>query len=157
MRMRVCYIDCYEAELCCNLMIHNENLLRPLQLFYFHLWPTYWLSFVQNVQITCSQSKIRCYRNPKLCDFGAFIKKLRSPLSLVRRYLKDGSGSLWQVEGSEHEQFKQPVSTARNAYAGFRRPLYIVGKCPWTNKIRANTSSSLTTCTRRNTWRSSGY
>jgi hypothetical protein len=28
----------------CFLMIHIENLLRPLQLFYFHLWPVYWLS-----------------------------------------------------------------------------------------------------------------
>jgi hypothetical protein len=35
MRMRVCY-----------LVIHIETLLRPLHLFYFHLWPIYWLSLV---------------------------------------------------------------------------------------------------------------
>jgi hypothetical protein len=39
MRMRVCYLDCYEAGLCCYLVIHIENLSRPLQLCYFHLWP----------------------------------------------------------------------------------------------------------------------
>jgi hypothetical protein len=26
--------------------MYIENLLRPLQLFYFHLWPIYWLSLV---------------------------------------------------------------------------------------------------------------
>jgi hypothetical protein len=25
-------------------VIHTENLLRPLQMFYLHLWPIYWLS-----------------------------------------------------------------------------------------------------------------
>jgi hypothetical protein len=38
MRTGVCYLDCHEAGLCCYLVIHIENLLRPLQLFYFHLW-----------------------------------------------------------------------------------------------------------------------
>jgi hypothetical protein len=46
MRMRVCYLDCHEAGLCCYLVKHIENLLRPLQLFYFHLWPIYGLSLV---------------------------------------------------------------------------------------------------------------
>jgi hypothetical protein len=31
-------------RLCCYLVIHIENLLRPLQLFYFRLWSIYWLS-----------------------------------------------------------------------------------------------------------------
>jgi hypothetical protein len=39
MRMRVCYVDYREAGLCCYLVIHIENLLRQLQLFYFHLCP----------------------------------------------------------------------------------------------------------------------
>jgi hypothetical protein len=39
-------LDCHEAGLCCCLVIHIDNLLRPLQLFYFHLWPIYWLSFI---------------------------------------------------------------------------------------------------------------
>jgi hypothetical protein len=47
MRMRVCYLDYHEAELCYYLLIHIENVLRLLQLFYFHLWHIYWLSLVQ--------------------------------------------------------------------------------------------------------------
>jgi hypothetical protein len=46
MCMRGCYLDWHEIGLCCYLVIHIENLLRPLQLFYFHLWPIYWLSLV---------------------------------------------------------------------------------------------------------------
>jgi hypothetical protein len=46
MRMRVCYLYCCEGGLCCYLVIQTENVLRPLQLFYFHLWPTYWLALV---------------------------------------------------------------------------------------------------------------
>jgi hypothetical protein len=44
MRMHVWYLDSHEAGLCYYLVIHIENLLRPLQLYYFHLWPIYWLS-----------------------------------------------------------------------------------------------------------------
>jgi hypothetical protein len=46
MRIRVCYLDCDEAGVCCYLVLRIENLLRPLQLFSFHLWPIYWLSLV---------------------------------------------------------------------------------------------------------------
>jgi hypothetical protein len=49
MHMRVCYLACFEAGLCYYLVIHIENLLRPLQLFCFHLWPIHWLSFVVTV------------------------------------------------------------------------------------------------------------
>jgi hypothetical protein len=45
MRMHVCYLDFHEAWLCCYLVIYIEKL-RPLQLFYFHLWPIYWLSLI---------------------------------------------------------------------------------------------------------------
>jgi hypothetical protein len=38
MRLRICYLDCHEAGLCCYLVIHIGNLLRTLQLVYFHLW-----------------------------------------------------------------------------------------------------------------------
>jgi hypothetical protein len=41
MRMRVCYLDYHEAGLCCYLVLHIENLLRPLHLFYFNLWYIY--------------------------------------------------------------------------------------------------------------------
>jgi hypothetical protein len=39
LNMRVCYLDCHEAGLCCYIIIHIENLLHQLQPFYFHLWP----------------------------------------------------------------------------------------------------------------------
>jgi hypothetical protein len=43
---RVCYQNSHEAGLCCYLVIYIENILRPLQLIYFHLWPIYWISIV---------------------------------------------------------------------------------------------------------------
>jgi hypothetical protein len=46
MRMRVCYVDCHEAGLCCHPVVHIENSLRSLHLFYLHLWLIYWLSLV---------------------------------------------------------------------------------------------------------------
>jgi hypothetical protein len=49
MRMRVSYLDCHEARLYCYLVIHIENLLHPLQMFYFHLWSIYWLSLVSHL------------------------------------------------------------------------------------------------------------
>jgi hypothetical protein len=33
-RMRACYLDCYETGLCYYLVVYIENILRPLQLFY---------------------------------------------------------------------------------------------------------------------------
>jgi hypothetical protein len=42
--MLIFYLDCQEAGLCCYLVIHTENLIRPSELFYFHLWPIYWTS-----------------------------------------------------------------------------------------------------------------
>jgi hypothetical protein len=47
MSMHVCDLDCHEAGLCCYLTIHIGNLLRPLQLFYFHMCPIYWFSLVR--------------------------------------------------------------------------------------------------------------
>jgi hypothetical protein len=46
MCVSVCYLDCHEAWLCCYLVKRIENLLLQLQLFYFHLWPIYWLSLI---------------------------------------------------------------------------------------------------------------
>jgi hypothetical protein len=55
MRMRVCYVDCHEAGLYCYLVIHKENLVNLLQLFYLYLWPIYWLSFVYINSVRSSQ------------------------------------------------------------------------------------------------------
>jgi hypothetical protein len=46
MLMRVYYLDSHETRLCCYLVIQLGNRLRQLQLFYFHLWPIYWLTLV---------------------------------------------------------------------------------------------------------------
>jgi hypothetical protein len=51
-RIRVFYLHCQEAGLYCYLVIHIRNLLRPLQLFYLHLWSIYWLSHVRWKQIS---------------------------------------------------------------------------------------------------------
>jgi hypothetical protein len=56
MRMRVCYLDCHEAGLRYYLVIYIENFIRPLQLFYFYLWPVYWLSLVFPLTIYMSKS-----------------------------------------------------------------------------------------------------
>jgi hypothetical protein len=48
----VCYLDCHQAGLCCYLVIHIENFLRSLQLFYFHLWLVYWFYLVIEMK-TC--------------------------------------------------------------------------------------------------------
>jgi hypothetical protein len=37
--MSVCYVDSHDAGLWCYLVIYIDNLLCPLQLSYFHLWP----------------------------------------------------------------------------------------------------------------------
>jgi hypothetical protein len=46
MSMRFCYLDYHDSGLCCYILIHIENLLRPLQLLYFNLWPNYWFSLI---------------------------------------------------------------------------------------------------------------
>jgi hypothetical protein len=43
---------CASAGLCCYVVIYKENLLHPLQLFYFHLWPIYWLSLIYIVKLS---------------------------------------------------------------------------------------------------------
>jgi hypothetical protein len=53
MGKRVCCLDCHEAGLCCHLVIHIESLLHPLQMFYFHLWHTFWLSLVLCGEMRC--------------------------------------------------------------------------------------------------------
>jgi hypothetical protein len=50
MRMRVCYLDCHEVGLSCYLEKNIENLLRTLQLFYFHLWINYWLYLIYTLK-----------------------------------------------------------------------------------------------------------
>jgi hypothetical protein len=74
-RMCICYIDSQEAGLCCYLVIHIENLLRPLRLFYFHLWPIYWLCFVisrrtQMRHWRCSKKNKNPIHARRLCAYS---------------------------------------------------------------------------------------
>jgi hypothetical protein len=73
MRMRVCCLDCYEAGLCCYLVIHIVNLLRPLQLFYFHLWSIYWLSLAAASIVVNTVLMITCY----VCRFGLYMQRAK--------------------------------------------------------------------------------
>jgi hypothetical protein len=66
MLMRVCYLECHEAGLCCYLLILIENLLSPLQLLYLHLWPIYLLSLVietshEDIRISVHTLSITCW------------------------------------------------------------------------------------------------
>jgi hypothetical protein len=51
MRMCICYLHCHEAGRWWYLVIHIKNLLRTLQLLYFHLWPIYWLIFILSTHL----------------------------------------------------------------------------------------------------------
>jgi hypothetical protein len=42
--MRVCYLDCHEAGMCCYLLTLIDNLIRPLELFYLRMRPIHWRS-----------------------------------------------------------------------------------------------------------------
>jgi hypothetical protein len=44
--VHIYYLNCHEGGLCCYLVTHIENLLHPLQPFYFHLCPIYWTSLI---------------------------------------------------------------------------------------------------------------
>jgi hypothetical protein len=59
--MCVCYLDCNEAGLCCYLVIHIENLLYPLQVFYFHLWPICWLSLLYDLKLSWWQYTVKSF------------------------------------------------------------------------------------------------
>jgi hypothetical protein len=67
MRMRVRYLDCHEFGLCCYLVIRIENLLRSLRLFYFRLWPVYWLSLVCIACINIKELCILPTVYPRVC------------------------------------------------------------------------------------------
>jgi hypothetical protein len=64
----------HETGLCCYLVIRIENLLRPLQLFYFQLWSIYWLSLVPYIY-----TDILCIHVVRFYDFhtfNTFVEKL---------------------------------------------------------------------------------
>jgi hypothetical protein len=73
--MRTCYLDSFEAGLRCYLIIHTENQLHPLQLFYFNLWPIIdSLSYIQVYKVVSSH-KEKCSGNLN-CVFRNFRPKI---------------------------------------------------------------------------------
>jgi hypothetical protein len=70
MSMRVWYLHCHEGGLYCCLVIHIEDLLRPLQLFYFHLWHIYWLSLVHLEKSVYVRTETMLYCWPILKEIG---------------------------------------------------------------------------------------
>jgi hypothetical protein len=82
MRMSVWYLYCHEVGLCCYLVTHTERLLHPLQLFYFHLWPIYWLSLV-----CCHLSDEKGVRYIAEQRRQAFIMRLQTACSVTIKWL----------------------------------------------------------------------
>jgi hypothetical protein len=82
-RMRVCYLDCHEARLCRYAVIHIENLLLQLQLFYFHLWPIYWLSLIHMLQYISSSFT---FRGSSLSLFRFLSHHRMTSLSFVTKW-----------------------------------------------------------------------
>jgi hypothetical protein len=66
MRMPICYVDYHETGLCCYLVISIENLLRPLQLFHFHLGPIYRLSLVAGWRNLQNEELHNLYSSPNV-------------------------------------------------------------------------------------------
>jgi hypothetical protein len=83
MRMRVYYLDCHKAGLCYYLVIHIENLLHPLHLFYFHLWPIYWLALVRGCQIISDRKEKQNEMEPNPDIYFWFLQENTSQTEYV--------------------------------------------------------------------------
>jgi hypothetical protein len=105
MRMRVWYLCCHETRLCCYLVIHIENLLRPLQLFYFHSSRIYWLSLAHYILNLGSQHPIAFRETLPSVGVGGQQKESASiwPSSFYLIFYVPSNGvcSIW-VTLSEH-------------------------------------------------------
>jgi hypothetical protein len=67
MCLHICHLDCHEVGVCCYLVIHIENLLHPLQLFNFHLWPIYCPSLVLLCPLECKFWKNKSHAQDVSC------------------------------------------------------------------------------------------
>jgi hypothetical protein len=98
MRMRVCYLDCHEAGLCCYLVLPIETLLRPLQLFYCHLWPIYWLCLVLSALWKLSHW-MGNWTKERTCSLISFViaSLLRCLKQIWKKSLKEIKRSVWEL------------------------------------------------------------
>jgi hypothetical protein len=93
--MRVCYLNSHQAGLCCCLVIlvHIENLLRPLQMVYFHLWPIYWLSLIKGFvsarmyDFPCFLWRNVCRRMGPIYAEEFLLRASKTYFNIVGRYL----------------------------------------------------------------------
>jgi hypothetical protein len=104
MRVRFSYLDCHEAGLCCYLAIHIENLLHPLQLFYFHLRPIYWLFLVDDYDFGEGVSVVLQFRYLSMKLHGVMSQKTSIIIFTVavtsNIILRMGSGYLFHDSAS---------------------------------------------------------
>jgi hypothetical protein len=84
MHMRVCYLHSHEDGLCCYLVIHIEDLLRPLQSFYLHLWPIYWLSLVYVYRYIYNYTRI--YYNERSWSVRMSGNEKKFPWRILMRF-----------------------------------------------------------------------
>jgi hypothetical protein len=59
------------------LVIHIVNLLRPLQLFYFHLWHIYWLAFIVCSSLGVVSAKYGRKESPRYFNVPRMFPALR--------------------------------------------------------------------------------
>jgi hypothetical protein len=135
MRMRFCYLDCHEGGLSRYLMVHIGNLLRPLQLFYFHLWLIYWLSFVHTKfrKDLFRRSNLfgeDAYTCTEPSDLGSpffFLQNKKSRLKTICMFSSD----IWVLVPSadhEHRHILKDIQWLRDLQvcAGWRRYTAVV-------------------------------
>jgi hypothetical protein len=101
MRMRIWYVDCHEAELCCYLVIHIENLLDPLQQFYGHLWPIYLLCLIHVANETGFGLNVKLVFCAKSTLLLAMVKCIVIAIKSILL-----SNSLWTKHLSKSERGK---------------------------------------------------
>jgi hypothetical protein len=112
MRMHVCYLYCHEGGLCCYTVIYIENLLRPLQLFYFHFWPIYWLSFVIHTRARDSNLATPEYKSeaiPLEPSCSVWIFSLSPPLSPAKEkmFMQKLLSSIFGLRERERERERE--------------------------------------------------
>jgi hypothetical protein len=132
MRMRVCYLDCHEGGFCFCLLVHIDNLLRPLQLFRFYLWLIYWLSLVH------TKSHEGLFRSSKFVN-GRYITS-KQPSDLLSPFLFLQSEESWLkticilvLRYLSTDFIRGPWAKARyegySVTQGFTGPLFSTGRC----------------------------
>jgi hypothetical protein len=117
MRMLVCYLDYHEAGLYCHLVIHIENLLRPLQLFHFHSWPIYGLFVQWTSRWTAFDKFVGTHK------FYAYFSNLYQRAKFdTTRWMTPGRYSDWLRAGRPRVRSSSPGRVKNFLYSKSSRP-----------------------------------